>query len=357
MVAPLVDQRGHALTLALPHAPAVVSGDRERLAAGRQQPAQQRGPVHAPGGRIHVELRILDSGGAEISVRDNGPGIPSHQLTDIFNIFVQGEHNSESGGLGLGLSLVQQLVTLHRGAVSAFSTGQPGEGSEFVVRLPLVRAPAPDANREPSRRDSLDQARPRSGADRSAPICCRPHQVPSSLTIVQLALGLATVAPTTLISCTVKLWLGSTAVSPRMVTANDLLVAPAGIDCPDSIRAGVIAAGDGGAVGGGDPIGHGTRGGLGEAEHERRGVRAAVAFGGGDIGDGQRGNGGPSTRQVLEQPSPFIVSPSSHCSRPCSVPLPQLDAGVWPMTLELLRGPGCCSRRSRWRSCWCRRRR
>jgi signal transduction histidine kinase len=51
---------------------------------------------------------------------------------------VQGEHNADIGGLGLGLSLVQQLVSLHRGEVSVFSTGQPGAGSEFVVRLPTL---------------------------------------------------------------------------------------------------------------------------------------------------------------------------------------------------------------------------
>jgi len=147
MVAPLVDQRGHVLTLALPDAPAVVSGDRARLLQVVSNLLNNAARYTPPGGRIHVELRILDSGGAEISVRDNGPGIPSHQLKDIFNIFVQGEHNSESGGLGLGLSLVQQLVTLHRGAVSVFSTGQPGEGSEFVVRFPLMRAPPSDADR------------------------------------------------------------------------------------------------------------------------------------------------------------------------------------------------------------------
>jgi PAS domain S-box-containing protein len=147
MVAPLVDQRGHVLTLALPDAPAVVSGDRARLLQVVSNLLNNAARYTPPGGRIHVELRIIDSGGAEIAVRDNGPGIPSHQLKDIFNIFVQGEHNSEHGGLGLGLSLVQQLASLHRGTVSAFSTGQPGEGSEFVVRLPLMRAPPSDADR------------------------------------------------------------------------------------------------------------------------------------------------------------------------------------------------------------------
>ncbi|MEO5565920.1 MAG: ATP-binding protein [Luteimonas sp.] len=42
------------------------------------------------------------------------------------------------GGLGLGLSLVHQLVTLHHGEISVFSTGVPGKGSEFVVRLPVA---------------------------------------------------------------------------------------------------------------------------------------------------------------------------------------------------------------------------
>jgi signal transduction histidine kinase len=41
-------------------------------------------------------------------------------------------------GLGLGLSLVQQLVTLHGGDVGAFSAGIPGKGTEFIVRLPLL---------------------------------------------------------------------------------------------------------------------------------------------------------------------------------------------------------------------------
>ena len=61
---------------------------------------------------------------------------------DIFNLFVQVEHRPDNGGLGLGLSLVQQLVTLHRGEVSVFSTGEAGKGSEFVVSLPTIATPA-----------------------------------------------------------------------------------------------------------------------------------------------------------------------------------------------------------------------
>jgi PAS domain S-box-containing protein len=89
-----------------------------------------------------VNLSLLRSGDhAEVSVKDNGPGIPVARLPDVFNLFVQGdEHHAQlGGGLGLGLSLVQQLVTLHGGDVGAFSAGIPGKGAEFIVRLPLLR--------------------------------------------------------------------------------------------------------------------------------------------------------------------------------------------------------------------------
>jgi PAS domain S-box-containing protein len=137
MVAPLVEQRGHALSLSLPAEPAIVTGDRPRLLQVLSNLLNNAAKYTPTGGRIEVDLRIA-AGWAEISVRDNGPGIPSHEISDMFNVFVQGGRNADTGGLGLGLSLVQQLVTLHRGEVSAFSTGAAGEGSEFIVRLPLV---------------------------------------------------------------------------------------------------------------------------------------------------------------------------------------------------------------------------
>jgi CheY-like chemotaxis protein len=77
-------------------------------------------------------------------------------LRDIFQLFVQGDQDvaRTQGGLGLGLSLVQQLVTLHGGEVSAYSAGL-GKGAEFVVRLPLNEAPAqlpPQAADQPATR-------------------------------------------------------------------------------------------------------------------------------------------------------------------------------------------------------------
>jgi CheY-like chemotaxis protein len=73
-----------------------------------------------------------------IRVRDTGIGIAPPQLPFIFDMFVQGDTSLERtrAGLGVGLTLVQKLVSLHGGSIEAHSDG-PGTGSEFTVRLPL----------------------------------------------------------------------------------------------------------------------------------------------------------------------------------------------------------------------------
>ena len=77
-----------------------------------------------------------------IRVRDTGVGIPAEWLQPIFGLFAQvnptGDH--AHGGLGMGLSLVQSLVEMHGGHVSADSEGH-GRGSEFMVRLPGLVEP------------------------------------------------------------------------------------------------------------------------------------------------------------------------------------------------------------------------
>jgi two-component system, chemotaxis family, CheB/CheR fusion protein len=84
---------------------------------------------------------------AVVSVRDNGRGIEPDLLPRIFDPFVRGE--GDDNGLGVGLALVKTLVELHGGRVEAHSPG-PGEGSELVVRLPLVQSESavPAANAE-----------------------------------------------------------------------------------------------------------------------------------------------------------------------------------------------------------------
>lgn len=81
---------------------------------------------------------------AVLRVEDNGTGIPAHLLPHIFELFAQGERalDRSQGGLGIGLTLVERLATLHGGSVEASSAGL-GRGSRFTVRLPaLSRQPA-----------------------------------------------------------------------------------------------------------------------------------------------------------------------------------------------------------------------
>jgi CheY-like chemotaxis protein len=81
---------------------------------------------------------------AVIRVRDYGIGLAEELLPYIFDLFSQGDRQPgrEHGGLGIGLTLVKALVSMHGGEVSAFSDGDR-KGSEFVVRLPIADALPP----------------------------------------------------------------------------------------------------------------------------------------------------------------------------------------------------------------------
>lgn len=94
-----------------------------------------------PGAVITVAVRREDAH-VFVCVRDTGIGIPPERLRDVFEMFTQIADNARAqGGLGIGLSLAQRLVEMHGGAIEARSAG-PGQGSEFVVRLPVqVHAP------------------------------------------------------------------------------------------------------------------------------------------------------------------------------------------------------------------------
>src|SRR6185436_3636926 len=79
-----------------------------------------------------------------VRVRDTGIGIPADRLENVFDMFSQvgSALDRSQGGLGIGLTLVKQLVAMHGGTVEARSAGL-GKGSEFVVRLPVDRASLP----------------------------------------------------------------------------------------------------------------------------------------------------------------------------------------------------------------------
>ncbi|HEX3845289.1 MAG TPA: ATP-binding protein [Steroidobacteraceae bacterium] len=93
-------------------------------------------------GRITVALRD-DGNFTELTVEDTGPGIAPELLPHIFDRFRQGDSSStrQSSGLGLGLTLVREIVALHGGAVSAHSKGA-GAGAKFSFRLPKAAAPS-----------------------------------------------------------------------------------------------------------------------------------------------------------------------------------------------------------------------
>ncbi|BEP33686.1 PAS domain-containing sensor histidine kinase [Variovorax sp. V59] len=141
-VRPLIDGKSQTLHLQMQDADPWIAGDSARVIQIVSNLVHNAAKFTGNGGNIHVSLS-RSAADADISVRDDGPGIPPQDLQRIFDLFVQGEQNlaRTQGGLGLGLSLVQQLTTLHGGRVSAFSTGRPGEGSEFVVQFPTTQAP------------------------------------------------------------------------------------------------------------------------------------------------------------------------------------------------------------------------
>jgi signal transduction histidine kinase len=105
-----------------------------------------------PPGRIEVSVRRED-GEAMFSVRDSGLGLEPELLPRIFDLFVQGERGLDrsQGGLGIGLTLVRRIAELHEGRVEVRSEGA-GRGSEFVVHLLAIDAPAAAAAPEQSAR-------------------------------------------------------------------------------------------------------------------------------------------------------------------------------------------------------------
>jgi CheY-like chemotaxis protein/two-component sensor histidine kinase len=137
---PLMDAARPALTVVLPPEPLPVQADAARLAQVLANLLNNASKYTEPGG--HIWLTAERSGAqAVVRVRDTGIGIPAEMLPDIFGMFVQVPSSLQrsQGGLGIGLTLVKNLVEMHGGRVEAHSAG-PHQGSEFIVRLPLASA-------------------------------------------------------------------------------------------------------------------------------------------------------------------------------------------------------------------------
>ncbi|TAK64300.1 ATP-binding protein [Methylobacter sp.] len=140
---PLIDTRRHTFSLALPPEHLWVEGDRIRLAQVVSNLINNAAKYTEEGG--HIGLSVEASGNEVcIHVSDNGSGIDPADLSHLFDLFYQADRNIDrsQGGLGIGLSLVHNLVAKHGGNVQAFSAGR-GQGSEFVIRLPrLILSPS-----------------------------------------------------------------------------------------------------------------------------------------------------------------------------------------------------------------------
>jgi len=137
---PLVDQRGHRLFVSLPSEAVWLEGDVARLEQVVVNLLNNAAKYTNEGGNIWVNLRP-EGDEVALRVRDTGVGIAPELLPRVFDLFTQADRTPDrsQGGLGIGLSLTQRLVELHRGRIEAHSAG-PGQGSEFIVRLPVLRA-------------------------------------------------------------------------------------------------------------------------------------------------------------------------------------------------------------------------
>ena len=137
---PLLDQRAHALDVDVPRT-LWVRGDEIRLNQVVSNLLTNAAKYTPPGGRITVRA-TEERSDIVIRVRDTGIGIAPDVLPRVFDLFVQERQaiDRSQGGLGLGLTIVRNLVERHGGTVSAHSDG-PGTGSEFVIRLPRANVP------------------------------------------------------------------------------------------------------------------------------------------------------------------------------------------------------------------------
>jgi PAS domain S-box-containing protein len=147
---PLAKAVEHEIRLELPDDPLPVSGDETRLIQVIGNIIDNAIKFTSPGGTIFVSAAI-EGAMVVATIRDTGRGMSSELLPSIFEMFVQGEPNSQTqSGLGIGLALAKQMIDLHGGRIEALSEG-PRRGSEFRVLLPRVAE-------RPAMHDSLGDA-------------------------------------------------------------------------------------------------------------------------------------------------------------------------------------------------------
>jgi signal transduction histidine kinase len=145
-----IETRGLSLSVSLANPAVYIDADRIRLEQVISNVLDNAQKYTENGGSIEVQLK-RDGGHAVVRVRDSGIGIAPEVLPHVFELFTQADSalSRTRGGLGIGLSLVRQLVEMHGGSVTASSPGL-GRGSEFVVRLPQATGPVAPESEKPA---------------------------------------------------------------------------------------------------------------------------------------------------------------------------------------------------------------
>ncbi len=147
-----IQAKRQTLSLSLPDEPLWVDADPVRLAQVITNLLSNASKYSGAQARIWLSAE-REGARVLVTVRDTGKGIAPELMPRIWDLFHQGHGSAEKseGGLGIGLTLVRRLVGMHGGVVEAFSDGVDC-GSEFVVRLPAVAAPAlPSPRAAPAR--------------------------------------------------------------------------------------------------------------------------------------------------------------------------------------------------------------
>ena len=135
---PIIEAAGHKITVSLPPDPIQLDADPARLSQVFSNLLNNSAKYTDDHGYIVLTATPEDDH-VVIAVRDTGIGIAPDMLPRIFEIFSQSPRTLDrsQGGLGIGLSLVRGIVSLHDGSIEARSEGS-GRGSEFIVRLPIA---------------------------------------------------------------------------------------------------------------------------------------------------------------------------------------------------------------------------
>ena len=141
-VRPLAEERKHKLSVSIDRGNLWVNADPTRLEQVVTNLLTNAAKYTENGGHIWLEAG-RDGGEIVITVKDTGVGIPPDKLPEMFELFAQGDRTlaRSEGGLGIGLTVVNKLVQMHGGTVTAKSEGID-KGSEFSVRLPAAKRPA-----------------------------------------------------------------------------------------------------------------------------------------------------------------------------------------------------------------------